>query len=242
MRELKFECGAPEKEGLWLRRYYVQTLKPSHKTQGYIMRKVQGHPFANKRGYVAEHRLVIEENLGRFLIPRKELVHHVDGDRSNNVLSNLKLTSPTEHPKGHVGERNDNGQFVTNEPIFQEIKIRLLNKNTKECRPYTLSELISKTYRRGQFEFRGRFTGLKDKNGVEIYESDVIIAFSCEDSKREVIFQEGAFGMVVDEGEAWAEFQAFSKNTNFHWKDSQSKYIEVIGNIYSTPDLIERKG
>ena len=44
-----------------------------------------------------------------------------------------------------LGERNKNGQFIASDPIFGEIKIRLLNTNTGECRPYTLSELIGKT-------------------------------------------------------------------------------------------------
>ena len=49
------------------------------------------HPHAVKGGkYVAEHRLVMEEKLGRYLT-RKEVVHHVDGDRQNNHPDNLMM-------------------------------------------------------------------------------------------------------------------------------------------------------
>jgi hypothetical protein len=214
-------------EDSWATVFYVKTLNKkdgspiTHKCQGYIMRKVINHLFTNKRGYVPEHRLIMERELGRFLVPRKELVHHIDGDRSNNSLQNLKLISPSLHAKGHVGERNHNGQFAASDPIFQEIKIRLLNKNTGECRPYTLSELIGKTYRKGQFEFRGRFTGLKDKKGVEIYEGDII---NLPDHRGEAVVE-------------WDEYQ-----TGFcvgSWCGSTFKNGEVIGNIHANPELLK---
>lgn len=59
---------------------YVYILSPNHPTK------------SAKRGkkYVAEHNLVMEKNLERFL-EKNERVHHLDGNKQNNQLSNLML-------------------------------------------------------------------------------------------------------------------------------------------------------
>src|ERR1700682_45731 len=57
---------------------------------GYVLVWNPDHPQANHAGYVREHRLVAEEILGRFLT-RDEVVHHKDGDRSNNDPENLQV-------------------------------------------------------------------------------------------------------------------------------------------------------
>jgi len=75
---------------------------------GYVLVAVESHPHSadNKASgtcYVLEHRLVMEKHLGRFLEPA-EVVHHIDGNPSNNDLSNLKLYATNadhireEHP------------------------------------------------------------------------------------------------------------------------------------------------
>ena len=75
---------------------------------GYIYIKSPGHPRASKCGdYVAEHVLVMEKHLGRYLIyhgpghPLSEIVHHIDGNKANNKLCNLQLCSFTEHMQTH---------------------------------------------------------------------------------------------------------------------------------------------
>lgn len=82
---------------------------------GYIYRIATDHPFA-ANGYVLEHRLVVEEWLvkedprSKFLIrvfgkphlsPAYE-VHHKDGNRQNNDLSNLECLTPSEHQRLHA--------------------------------------------------------------------------------------------------------------------------------------------
>lgn len=66
--------------------------------KGYAYARTPGHPMASKHGaYVAVHRLVMEEKLGRYLKPG-EAVDHIDGDRMNNSPENLRLfASNAEH-------------------------------------------------------------------------------------------------------------------------------------------------
>jgi len=63
------------------------------------------HPFARKTGYVAEHRLVAEAALGRFL-RRNELVHHKNGNTLDNRPDNLLITTRAGHASIHEPENN----------------------------------------------------------------------------------------------------------------------------------------
>ncbi len=64
---------------------------------GYILILRPDHPYANRHGYVREHRLVMEKVLGRYLEP-SEVVHHIDGNRAHNAPENLEVhASNAEH-------------------------------------------------------------------------------------------------------------------------------------------------
>jgi len=65
---------------------------------GYIWERCINHPFADKRGYVLQHRLVMEKYIKRFLLP-KEVVHHINGNREENRIENLQLLN-------NLGEHN----------------------------------------------------------------------------------------------------------------------------------------
>lgn len=231
MRQIKFRAKYKDKT------YEVATREPKHKdakgwhkSQGYVKRLVTEHPFVDSRGYVMEHRLVLEEKMGEFL-PKKVVVHHIDNNRENNEETNLKvLNDQKSHAKIHIGERNDNGRFVAEQPIFTEIKFRLLNKNTGLSRIYTFQELIATTYRRGQFEFRGRWTGLLDKNGKEIYEGDLVRAIP-----------NGLEPRKIQEVKWYEQNCCFGIDGYMQITKMQTDELTIIGNIWENENLLEKK-
>ena len=71
------------------------------------------------------------------------------------------------------------------------------------------------------------FTGLCDKNGKEICESDIV---KCGYGVGEVIFQAGCFMVQwIDDKEAYLEF-VFSRKGMYARKNDEQ--FEIIGNIY----------
>jgi hypothetical protein len=53
-----------------------------------------------------EHRAVMEQHLGRKLT-RSEIVHHKDGDKKNNAITNLEVMTQSEHAKLHAAEKRN---------------------------------------------------------------------------------------------------------------------------------------
>jgi hypothetical protein len=53
--------------------------------------------------YVYEHRLIMEQKLGR-LLAYNEVIHHIDGNKMNNDPNNLKLETRSEHSPHHAPE------------------------------------------------------------------------------------------------------------------------------------------
>ena len=58
-----------------------------------------------------EHRYIIEQHLGRKL-STDEVVHHIDGNRANNTISNLVVMSRGEHSALHRKKELDSGKIL----------------------------------------------------------------------------------------------------------------------------------
>lgn len=145
----------------------------------------------------------------------------------------------------------------------REIKFRAYNKPANglkpgmfydigmgtEEQPLGINECI-KRYTESDEWFLMQYTGLTDKNGTEIYEGDIVAI--CEDSFNEetekderVIISKHCI-IWSTEGGYWeidkldSEYMGLGYNLLTLY-DEDARYIEVIGNIFSNPELLEEK-
>lgn len=68
---------------------------------GYVYIYQPDHPRSTNNGAVFEHILIAEKKIGRYLA-KGEIVHHIDGDKTNNSPDNLLVCTRSEHVKIHM--------------------------------------------------------------------------------------------------------------------------------------------
>lgn len=70
------------------------------KTSGHVLEKLAQHPSARK-GFVPQHRLVVERHMGR-LLTAEERVHHINCIPNDNRIENLFVCeNPAAHTRAH---------------------------------------------------------------------------------------------------------------------------------------------
>lgn len=69
--------------------------------KGYRLLMRKDHPSADRDGYVLEHRLIMEKKIGRYL-KKDEVVHHINENRLDNRLENLKIMKQGQHSSQHM--------------------------------------------------------------------------------------------------------------------------------------------
>lgn len=71
----------------------------------------------------------------------------------------------------------------------------------------------------------GQYTGLKDKNGTKIFEGDIVL-LKGDEEPYQVAFDESCF-------------QVYGNSICYVMDNFYDHDIEVIGNIYDNPELLE---
>ena len=106
-RDQKFcspECKVAAQTKAAFDRFNAGDFRRHTKKHGYVYLSVPSLANGGKRTEVLEHRYVMEQHLGRSLLPT-ETVHHKNGIRADNSIENLELFDSRHGPGQRVADK-----------------------------------------------------------------------------------------------------------------------------------------
>lgn len=107
-----------------------------HNTLGYKIVSLG----TDKKGY--EHRVIVEERLGRKL-RSDEVIHHINGDKADNRIENLAILSQSRHMEIHQNQNRK--PYCPHGHLFAETGAYYY-KGTRKCRQCTLDRMRRKSH------------------------------------------------------------------------------------------------
>ena len=138
------------------------------------------------------------------------------------------------------------GKRVDNDEWVYGYLLEAVNCNTDKKSTFIMGQDAT-YYGYGEFacsfevipETVGQFTGLTDKNGVKIFEGDILkVSYDDGTAYTTEVYSYGSTLCVDIEGEDY-DFTAIDFAVDI-WKDNWCKF-EVIGNIYDNKELLGNK-
>lgn len=155
-------------------------IKKTVRKGDYLYAVVKEHPNSSKYGYVLYHRIVMENHLGRIL-NLNEVVHHIDGDKFNNNISNLQLMNCKDHVKLH-GLKHGRKYVLLKCPECDTL-FEIEYKNSFLCKKTTASFCSRKC--NGSFNRKKQLYGLTHKMETAVSENLVKVFNKYADDNSE---------------------------------------------------------
>ncbi len=141
------------------------------------------------------------------------------------------------------GKRVDNGEWISGSILsFDDGGKVILSSTAKVFKEHGTTTICCNECYDVYPETVGQYTGLTDKNGVKIFEGDIVKEYKSKDKVKGVVkfgeYQSGINKYADDLG-----FYVEWTTENFliqelgYW--CRKNMLEVIGNIHDNPELLE---
>jgi uncharacterized phage protein (TIGR01671 family) len=119
--------------------------------------------------------------------------------------------------------------------MSREIKFRIWISDTTRFIYFNVLDILTDVREKDRENVQ-QYTGLKDKNGKEIYEGDIIhYKFDGDSYPKEAV--DRILTCSYDEDEGMYSFD--NSDHSYYWAEIK-RHCNIIGNIFENPELLEQ--